>query len=60
MIATGHGRLWRSHIPDILAAYQKWSAGELEEKAVVVFDSMWHSTEKMARTIARIDESLDQ
>ena len=52
MIATGHGRLWRSHISDILAAYQKWSTGELEDKAVVVFDSMWHSTEKMARAIA--------
>ena len=52
MIATGHGRLWRSHIPAILEAYQKWSTGELENKAVVVFDSMWHSTEKMARAIA--------
>ena len=51
MIATGHGIIWRSHIPEILAAYQKWSTGELEEKAVVVFDSMWHSTETMAVTI---------
>ena len=51
MIATGHGIIWRSHIPEILAAYQKWSADELEEKAVVVFDSMWHSTETMAVTI---------
>ncbi len=51
MIATGHGIVWRSHIPEILAAYQKWSTFELEDTAVIVFDSMWHSTETMARTI---------
>lgn len=51
MIAVGHGVLWRSHIDDILAAYEKWSEGVLEEKAVVVFDSMWGSTETLARTI---------
>lgn len=51
MIAVGHGVLWRSHIDDILAAYEKWSEGVLEERAVVVFDSMWGSTETLARTI---------
>jgi len=51
MIATGHGILWRSHIPDILAAYKKWSESELEDRAVVVFDSMWGSTELLARAI---------
>lgn len=51
MIATGHGNIWRSHVPEILAAYEKWSANEPEERAVVVFDSMWHSTEIMAKTI---------
>lgn len=51
MILTGHGVSWRAHIPEILEAYKKWSAGELEEKAVVVFDSMWGSTERLARAI---------
>ena len=51
MIAVGHGVLWRSHIEDILSAYETWSEGVLEERAVVVFDSMWGSTETMARTI---------
>ena len=51
MILTGHGVSWRAHIPEILDAYKKWSAGELEEKAVVVFDSMWGSTERLARAI---------
>ena len=51
-IATGHGIIWRSHILTILAAYERWSVGEVEERAVVVFDSMWHSTEMIAREIA--------
>lgn len=52
LVATGHGIIWRSHIKDILDAYQTWSTNTLEEKAVVVFDSMWHSTETMAKEIA--------
>lgn len=51
MILTGHGISWRAHIPEILDAYKKWSGGELEEKAVVVFDSMWGSTERLAKAI---------
>lgn len=51
MILTGHGVSWRAHIPEILDAYKKWSSGELEEKAVVVFDSMWGSTERLAKAI---------
>lgn len=51
MIATGHGVIWRKNIDKILDCYKKWSAGEVEERAVVVFDSMWHSTEILAQTI---------
>ena len=52
MIATGHGVSWRSHIDKILDCYKNWSSGEVEERAVIVFDSMWHSTEIIAHTIA--------
>ncbi len=53
MILTGHGISWRSHIKDILDAYQQWSTFKSNpKKALVVFDSMWHSTETMAKTIA--------
>ncbi len=52
MILTGHGISWRSHIKDILNLYNKWSNLEADEhKALVVFDSMWHSTELIAKTI---------
>lgn len=51
LIAPSHGVMWRSHIPEILERYQAWSTYQTEEKAVVVYDSMWHSTEAMAREI---------
>ena len=51
IIAPSHGIIWRSHLENILKAYQTWSANEPATGAVVVYDSMWHSTEKIARTI---------
>lgn len=51
MIAPSHGCIWRSHIDTILEKYEAWTTYQTEEKAVVVFDSMWHSTEMMAREI---------
>ena len=51
MIAPSHGCIWRSHIDEIVAKYEEWTTYQTQEKAVVVFDSMWHSTESMAREI---------
>lgn len=51
MICPSHGVIWRSHIKEILEAYGKWTSGATEEKALVVFDSMWHSTEQMALAV---------
>ena len=31
--------------------YEKWSSGIPEEYALVVYDSMWHTTEAMATEI---------
>ena len=52
LIATGHGVIWRSYIEKIIGAYKYWSSEDIEDYAVVVFDSMWHSTEIMAQTIS--------
>lgn len=52
LIAPSHGIMWRSHIKDILRAYKYFSEGTTEDTALVIFDSMWHSTEKMAHSIA--------
>ena len=48
MIAPSHGIIWRSKIPKILAEYKKWAAYETENRALIVYDSMWGSTEKIA------------
>ena len=51
LICPAHGVIWRSHVEDILAAYEGFVSGEVRERAVVVYDSMWHSTEKIARSL---------
>lgn len=52
MICPDHGILWRKDPAKIINAYVEWSRQKPAEKALVLYDTMWHSTEKMARTIA--------
>ncbi len=51
MIAPSHGIVWRSHIDVILDLYNKWATHTADKKVVVFYDSMWQSTEIMARAI---------
>lgn len=52
IICPSHGVCWRSHIPKIIAAYKKWSAGLIDENSVViVYDTMWNSTAKIAKAL---------
>lgn len=51
IIAPAHGVAWRSHVKDIIDAYEGWTSGALKEKALVVYDSMWGSTDKMAHAL---------
>jgi flavorubredoxin len=57
MICPDHGILWRDNPSKILAAYDTWSRQEPTKKVVVIFDSMWESTAKMARAITSGVES---
>jgi len=52
IIAPSHGVIWRKDPSQIITAYLNWSSGAAKQKAVVVFDTMWGSTDKMARAIA--------
>lgn len=52
IIGPSHGVVWRTHIEDILGAYGGWCSGEAQQRILVVYDSMWGSTEKMAHAIA--------
>jgi flavorubredoxin len=51
MIAPSHGLIWRKHIPAILAAYQDWSSGKYAPKALILYDTMWESTGRMAEAV---------
>ena len=51
MIAPSHGVIWRSHVAEILGEYGRWSSLAPDDSAIVVYDSMWHTTEDMALEI---------
>lgn len=51
MIAPDHGPIWRGAPERIVEAYGRWSRQETVNKALVVYDTMWKSTEKMAKSI---------
>jgi anaerobic nitric oxide reductase flavorubredoxin len=52
MIAPSHGIIWRSNPSKIIKAYLDWSADLSRKKVVIVYDTMWGSTDRMARAIA--------
>lgn len=52
MIAPDHGLIWRSHPQKIIEAYDNWSQQKARKKAVLIYDTMWQSTETMAHAIA--------
>ncbi|MBI4772719.1 MAG: FprA family A-type flavoprotein [Deltaproteobacteria bacterium] len=57
MIAPSHGVIWRSHPDLIVRRYKNWCKGLAEDRVLIVYDSMWGSTESMAHALA---ESLAQ
>ncbi len=56
MIAPSHGLIWRENVAQIIEKYCDWSANKTEEKAVIVYDTMWKSTEKIAMGLANYFE----
>jgi flavorubredoxin len=61
MIAPSHGLIWRKDPNRIIQAYVEWSQGKTSKKVLVIYDTMWGSTEKMAKAILEglIDEGAD-
>jgi len=51
MIAPSHGVIWRTYLPKILESYQKWANNETEKRALIVHDTMWGSTSKIAESL---------
>jgi flavorubredoxin len=50
-IAPDHGPVWRKDLGRIFSQYRRWALQKPANKAVVLFQTMWHSTELMARAI---------
>lgn len=57
MICPDHGILWRDNPSKIIEAYDRWSKQKPANKAVILFDSMWESTTKMAKSVTSGIES---
>lgn len=50
-VAPDHGPIWRKDFSKVLELYTKWSVQRPTRKAVIIYDTMWKSTEKMAQHI---------
>jgi len=48
MIAPSHGVIWRTHLPEILSRYAEWAECKARPKVVIMYDTMWQATEKIA------------
>jgi flavorubredoxin len=51
IICPDHGIIWRKDPGKIIKAYVEWSTQKPKKKALVIYDTMWQSTRKMAETI---------
>jgi flavorubredoxin len=51
IVAPSHGIIWRKDPGKILNAYVSWAKNEAKPKIVVVYETMWGATKKMAERI---------
>ncbi len=51
MIAPSHGVIWREEPLQIVEKYRQWAAQQPERRAVLLYDSMWQATRRMAEAI---------
>ncbi len=51
LVCPDHGPIWRDNFARVLELYQRWAGAVRTRKAVVVYDTMWQSTRKMAEAI---------
>lgn len=60
IIAPSHGPIHRNP-GRILDAYTKWTAGETKKKVIIVYVTMWNSTEAMVKTMVEtlLSESIE-
>ena len=59
MIAPSHGVIWRSHLKEVFEAYKEWVVCKPTAKIVVLYATMWKSTELMANAILEGAQECD-
>ncbi len=61
IIAPSHGVIWRKDPIQIVKKYQEWAKQEPEPCAVIIYDTMWNGTRRMAEAIGDgfADEGVD-
>jgi flavorubredoxin len=51
MVCPSHGLIWKKYIKEAVEEYTKWANNATEEKALIIYDTMWKTTEKIAYKI---------
>ena len=51
IIAPSHGIIWRDDPLQIVKTYQEWASQKPAKSAVILYDTMWEGTRKMAEAI---------
>jgi len=61
MIAPDHGVIWRKDPGKVLQMYLDMASGKADLRVVLIYDTMWHSTERMTVPMAQgiKDEGVD-
>lgn len=61
MIAPDHGIIWRNNPSKIINMYLGMADGKADPKVVIIYDTMWHSTEQMTVPLMQgiKDEGVD-
>lgn len=61
MICPDHGVVWRKNPDKIISLYERWSSYICDPRVLVIYDTMWKSTEKMAYAVMEgaIEEGVE-
>lgn len=59
MIAPSHGVIWRDNPAQIVEKYLEWADAYQENQIVLIYDSMWGATRRMAEAIAEGIKEVD-
>jgi len=51
MIAPSHGLIWRTYLRELLKVYRRWANHETERRALIVYDTMWGATKRIAQAL---------